>query len=75
MVRWRTVGDKDFGIPVEFLLAGVVGELANARAYVAVATERAQNVVREAAASGVSERAIAKTTGLSRDTVRRWLGK
>lgn len=46
--------------------------------HVAVARDAmrvARRAVSELAAAGVSERRIAATTGLSRTTVRRWLGK
>lgn len=69
------VGKDSGGLNSEVMLLGVAGGLINARQILAATTETAREVVREVAASGVSERQIAQLTGLSRDTVRRWLGK
>lgn len=56
-------------------LASVARQLRNARTRLAAAMHAAEAAAIEAHNEGVPETEIAKTLGVNRMTVRRWLGK
>jgi D-aminopeptidase len=56
-------------------LARAGSALRTARAHVATALAAAGNTARDAHTAGMSEVLIADTLGVTRNTVRRWLGK
>lgn len=56
----------------ELVLILLAGRLADLRDEWAAAVSDAKGAVREAAASGMSERAIARVLGVHRRTVRSW---
>ncbi|MGB3356038.1 MAG: helix-turn-helix domain-containing protein [Mycobacterium sp.] len=56
----------------DILLAGLGARLDEARAILRAVVDEARQVVRDAAESGMSDRAIAATVGVHRATVKAW---
>lgn len=66
VVRYETCGEHDL------MLAGLAARLDEAREHVRAVADEAKGAVRAAAASGMSERAIARALGVHRQTVKAW---